>query len=175
MDISTDDVKAAAKVLRSRLAADGVEISHSLALEATAAQLGLRDWNTAAAALASRSGLGAPIPVLRVHDDALARDFYLRWLGFEIEWEHRFEPDLPLYVRLRRDAAVLDLSEHHGDGTPGGVVWIPIGDVSSLRYELQKRGHPRARPGIERSAPGGPTMTLTDPFGNVLRFCQPSD
>lgn len=175
MDISTDDAKVAAKALRSRLASEGIHISHALALEATAAQLGLRDWNTAAAMLNQRSGVGAPVPVLRIQDDALARDFYVRWLGFEIEWEHRFEPGLPLYARLRRDTAVLDLSEHYGDGTPGCVVWVPVEDVYALREELRKRGHPGARPGVERSAPGGATMTLTDPFGNELRFCEPTE
>ena len=174
MDISTDDAKSAAKSLCSRLAAEGVHISHSLALEATAAQLGLRDWNTASAVL-DGPRLGPAVPVLRIQDDQLARDFYVRWLGFEVEWEHRFDPGLPLYCRVRRDAAVLDLSEHYGDGTPGGVLWIPVKDVYALRDELRKRGHPGARPGVERSAPGGPTMTITDPCGNVLRFCQRTD
>lgn len=30
------------------------------------------------------------------------------------------------------------------------------------------------RPGIDRDAPGGPTMTIIDPFGNELRFCEPN-
>lgn len=65
------------------------------------------------------AALGAPVPVLRMHHEALAREFYLDYLGFGVEWAHRFEPDLPLYLRIRRGNAVLDLSEHHGDGTPG--------------------------------------------------------
>ena len=73
MDISTDDAKSAAKSLRSRLAAEGVHISHSLALEATAAQLGLRDWNTASAVL-DGPRLGPAVPVLRIQDDQLARE-----------------------------------------------------------------------------------------------------
>ena len=47
--------------------------------------------------------------------------------------------------------------------------------AQDLHDELRKRGHPGARPGVERSAPGGPTMTITDPCGNVLRFCQRTD
>ncbi len=39
-----------------------------------------------------------------------------------MKWEHRFEPGLPLYARVRRDQAVLDLSEHHGDGTFGNTL-----------------------------------------------------
>lgn len=118
--------------------------------------------------------LGAPVPILRMFDVAAAYDFYLDDLGFAVEWEHRFEPDLPLYARIRRDDLVLDLSEHHGDGTPGTALWIPVGDVEALHRELAAKRHPRSRPGIERDAPGGPTVTVLDPSGNELRFCQPT-
>ncbi|PWD50237.1 glyoxalase/bleomycin resistance/extradiol dioxygenase family protein [Serinibacter arcticus] len=118
--------------------------------------------------------IGAPIPVLRVFDDALTRAFYLDYLRFEVVFEHRFEPGLPLYRRVRRDSALLDLSEHHGDSTPGSSVWFPVSDVHALHAELHHRGHPSLRPGIDPDAPGGPTMDLIDPFGNGLRFCQPT-
>lgn len=118
-------------------------------------------------------GLGAAVPVLRIFDEARARDFYLGWLGFVLEWEHRFEPGLPLYARIRRDGAVLDLSAHHGDGTPGSVVWLPVRDVSALHDELHRHPAPPLRPAIDRTAPGGPTLEVLDPFGNALRFCQP--
>lgn len=72
------------------------------------------------AAQAARTG--APVPVLRVQDWSVAEAFYRDQLGFAVAWVHRFEADLPAYARVRRDATVLDLSEHHGDGTPGAVV-----------------------------------------------------
>ncbi|OYN90233.1 glyoxalase superfamily protein [Parenemella sanctibonifatiensis] len=117
---------------------------------------------------------GPAVPVLRIQDVALATEFYVDYLGFGIEWEHRFEPGLPLYARIRRGDTVLDLSEHHGDGTPGTVVWIPIADAESFHAELVARPHRRLRPGIDTDAPGGPTIQVIDPFGNTLRFCQPS-
>lgn len=119
------------------------------------------------------AGVGAPVPVLRILDETEARRFYVEHLGFAVVFEHRFEPGLPLYLRVRRGACELDLSEHHGDGTFGSVVWIPVADVRALHAELATRPHPRLRPGIDADAPGGPTMDVTDPFGNVLRFCQP--
>ncbi|MFC3690275.1 glyoxalase superfamily protein [Aquipuribacter hungaricus] len=64
------------------------------------------------------------------------------------------------------------MSEHHGDGTPGSVVWVPVDDLPVLHAELGQRRHAGLRPGIDRRAPGGPTMDVTDPFGNVLRLCQ---
>ena len=81
---------------------------------------------------------------------------------------------MPLYAQVHRDAAVLHLSEHHGDGTPGTVVWVPVRDVRALHGELTGRRHPRLRPGVDIHAPGGPTMEVLDPFDNVLRLCQPS-
>ena len=32
------------------------------------------------------------VPVLRSFDEAKAREFYVDFLGFTVEWEHRFEP-----------------------------------------------------------------------------------
>lgn len=178
MDLNLDDAKMAARALRHALASADVLISHSRALEIVAAQFGFADWNTAAARLPAGPagfgpvGFGPVVPVLRVHDEARAREFYVDYLGFDVEWEHRFEPRMPLYLRVRRDQAVLDLSEHHGDGTPGTVVWIPIASADALHAELSRRPHAPLRPGIDRDAPGGPTIEVIDPFGNVLRFCE---
>lgn len=169
------DHELAARVLRRDLADRGIEVTHSDALEVVAHQLGQRDGNTAAAAVPHTSvtaQLGTAVPVLRVQDGASAVTFYTRVLGFTCLWEHRFEADLPLYARVRRDDALLDLSEHHGDGTPGAVVWIDVRDVTALRAELAPRLEPRQRPAVEDDAPGGPTLSVLDPFGNTLRFCQ---
>lgn len=175
MDLTRDDAKTAARALRQGLAEADIPISHGRSLEIVARQLGFADWNTASARLpqqGARSGAG--VPVLRIHDETLARQFYLDYLGFTPEWEHRFEPALPLYLRIRRLQTVLDLSEHHGDGTPGTVVWVPVDDADAFLSDLSSRPHPRLRPGIDPDAPGGPTIEVTDPFGNVLRFCAPA-
>lgn len=118
---------------------------------------------------------GPAVPVLRIHDEALAREFYLDYLRFAVEWEHRFEPGMPLYLRIRRDETVVDLSEHHGDGTPGAAVWVPVASAAAFHADISGRPHPRLRPGIDRDAPGGPTVEVTDPFGNILRFCEVTD
>ncbi len=55
--------------------------------------------------------------MLRSFDEAKAREFYVGFLGFTIDWEHRFEPDLPLYMQVSRDGIVFHISEHHGDGS----------------------------------------------------------
>ncbi|MEZ0115812.1 catechol 2,3-dioxygenase-like lactoylglutathione lyase family enzyme [Catenulispora sp. EB89] len=178
---NTDRAKALAKLLREDLAAAGFDIPHSLALELTAHQVGAKDWNVLAA-LAGRPGagrnappeIGAGIPVLRVMSVAAALPFYLEYLGFTLDWEHRFEPGLPLYVQVSRSQAVLHLSEHHGDGSPNGVAWFPVADVFDLHAELLARPNAPLRPGLDLDAPGGPTFHVIDPYGNVLRFAQVS-
>ncbi len=45
------------------------------------------------------------IPILHIFDVTKARQFYLDYLGFQVDWEHRFEPALPLYLRFRAAAA----------------------------------------------------------------------
>jgi len=56
--------------------------------------------------------LGRTVPTLRIFDEAKAREFYVDFLGFAIDWEHRFEDGLPLYMQLSKDDCVLHLSEH---------------------------------------------------------------
>jgi catechol 2,3-dioxygenase-like lactoylglutathione lyase family enzyme len=55
------------------------------------------------------------VPILRSFDETKAREFYVDFLGFTVDWTHRFEPDLPLYMQVSRDGIVLHISEHHGD------------------------------------------------------------
>ncbi|MFD1344644.1 glyoxalase superfamily protein [Litorisediminicola beolgyonensis] len=113
-----------------------------------------------------------PVPILRSYREEEARDFYLRFLGFEIGFEHRFGPDLPLYMEVRRGAAVLHLSEHHGDASPGAAVRIETDGLADYHREITARGHRGARPGIVEQSWGFREMALTDPAGNRLIFCE---
>ena len=71
-------------------------------------------------------------PVLPVVDASVAAEWYARRLGFVTEFEHRFEPGLPLYVGLVRDDARIHLSEHTGDARPGTLVYLWVPDVDSV-------------------------------------------
>lgn len=111
------------------------------------------------------------VPILRSFDEAKARDFYLDFLGFEVEFEHRFADDAPLYMGIRRDTCQLHISEHHGDATPGARVRIRHEDMVGLAKELSNKRHPNARPGMPCPTPWGHLeLTVTDPFGNKLTF-----
>ena len=124
---------------------------------------------------AADAALAAPIPILRSFSEAEARDFYLRYLGFSVVFEHRFEPDLPLYMEIRRGACVLHVSEHHGDAAPGTSLRITVDDVDAFLRDLNGRGHPRLRPAIVHQPWGVREVSLSDPSGNRLVFCQDDD
>lgn len=75
-------------------------------------------------------------PILRIFDESKARRFYLDFLGYRIDFEHRFEPDLPLYMQVSRDESMLHLSKHHGDGTPGQHIRIEVIGDAEFHAEL---------------------------------------
>lgn len=114
--------------------------------------------------------LGPIVPILRMFDEARAREFYVDFLGFGVDWEHRFAPDLPLYMQVSREGCVLHLSEHHGDALPGSALRIETTDLGSLHSELLAKRYRYARPGIEDTPWGTREMCITDPFGNRLIF-----
>ena len=110
------------------------------------------------------------IPILRMFDIAKAREFYVEWLGMTIDWEHRFEPDLPLYMQVSRGDLVLHLTEHHGDCCPGAKVFVHVDDVESLHRELIEKKYNYNRPGLEIAPWNAKTVTVSDPFGNQIVF-----
>lgn len=114
------------------------------------------------------------IPILRIFSVDKAREFYLDFLGFQLDWEHRFAPDLPLYMQIHRDGLILHLSEHHGDATPGSAVFARVEDLKALERELLAKRYGYARPQAE-AVDWGLEMQVADPFGNRLRFCQQID
>ncbi len=75
--------------------------------------------------------LQAATPILRIFDEAKAREFYLDFLGFRLDWQHRFDDHAPLYMQVSKEACVLHLSEHHGDCCPGAALRIATDDVAA--------------------------------------------
>ncbi len=115
---------------------------------------------------------GACTPIFRSFDEAKAKEFYVGFLGFEVTFEHRFEPTMPLYMGLRLGDAVIHLSEHHGDAAPGGSVRIRCDDVEALCKALNAKKYPHARPGFHDQEWGNREMSIGDPFHNRVIFWQ---
>jgi hypothetical protein len=109
------------------------------------------------------------IPILRVADAEISVAWY-RQLGYEKEWEHRFEPSFPAFVSLARHGTSRRfLSEHSADaGGPlvaGTVVYLRLGDVDAIAEQFDAEI-------VEMS--WAREVWLTDPDGNRLRIGTPS-
>jgi hypothetical protein len=102
----------------------------------------------------------AIVPIFRVADGVAAAAWYRR-LGFSVEGEHRFAPELPLYLYLRRGDCWLHLSEHTGDAPAGSLVYLYVDDVDAIAAEfaVEVTDQPWAR-----------EIELTDVDGNRLRI-----
>jgi uncharacterized glyoxalase superfamily protein PhnB len=109
-------------------------------------------------------------PILRIFDEVKAKEFYVDFLEFVIDWEHRFDDSLPLYMQVSKDSCVLHLSEHHGDASPGSALRIETTELAALNQRLLAKSYRYARPGIESTAWKTREMRITDPFGNRLVF-----
>ena len=94
----------------------------------------------------------------------------MNYLGFTVDWEHRFEPGMPLYMQVSRAGCVLHLTEHHGDCCPGAAMRIQVSDVDAFHAELCTRRYGNARPSVHDMPWGSRDMSVTDPFGNRLTF-----
>jgi uncharacterized glyoxalase superfamily protein PhnB len=115
--------------------------------------------------------LGRTVPILRMFDEAKAKEFYVDFLGFAVDWEHRFEAGAPLYMQVSRDGCVLQLSEHYGDSSPGAVVRIETTDLDAFQRHLAEKKYKFARPGPPEEMPWGTReVGIRDPFGNKLTF-----
>lgn len=110
------------------------------------------------------------IPILRIFDEARAKEFYIDFLGMNIDWEHRFEENTPLYLQVSRHDLVLHLSEHSGDGTPGTRVFIATDHLDDLYNEIKDKQYKYNRPSIEEAPWGDRVMECIDPFANMLLF-----
>ncbi len=100
------------------------------------------------------------VPIFHVKNGHESAKWYAR-LGFTVDGEHRFAPELPLYLFLRRGADALHLSEHQGDARPDSLVYLYVNDVDEIAAEFGAHiiDQPWAR-----------EVHVTDPDGNRFRI-----
>jgi catechol 2,3-dioxygenase-like lactoylglutathione lyase family enzyme len=110
------------------------------------------------------------MPTLRMTSYARSKKFYVDGLGFNIDWEHRFKPDFPVFMQVSRDGLAFFLTEHTGDCPVGGLVHLYVPDVDAWYAEFQAKGVPVKEP-PSQSLQGLRDMTIVDPDGNRLRIC----
>ncbi|SFJ41736.1 MULTISPECIES: glyoxalase superfamily protein [unclassified Phyllobacterium] len=173
------NAKAMAKVLRDAFAEREQAIKQSEALEIVARQFGLANWNILAARIdgvAENSAIAfeQAVPIVRIFDVAKAHEFYLGFLGFKVDWEHRYGDNFPLYTQISRGGLRLHLSEHAGDATPGGNMVIYMKGIRTFHAELSAKNYRYMKPGLHDE---GTRLELevTDPFNNHMRFMEVTD
>jgi catechol 2,3-dioxygenase-like lactoylglutathione lyase family enzyme len=119
------------------------------------------------------------IPLFRIFDVDKAKEFYVGFLGFRVDWEARFDETAPLYIQISRDGLLLHLSEHHGDACPGSTAVVQVagspGTLEAYHRKIAAKGYRFMRPGIELAPWNARVMEVIDPFGNRLRFNEPVD
>jgi catechol 2,3-dioxygenase-like lactoylglutathione lyase family enzyme len=118
---------------------------------------------------------GRVVPTFRIFSLEKAREFYLGFLGFKVDWEHRFDPEAPVYMQVSRDGLVFHLSEHHGDGTPGSTAYVYMTGVEALHRELSEKKYKYNRPGIQKQEWGMLELQVVDPFSNRITFGEPHE
>lgn len=171
------DAKTMAKAMREALAARDLTISHSEALEIVARQFGLANWNILSARIEPPAVREQTIvfertaPIVRIFDVARAHEFYLGYLGFSVDWEHRYGDNFPLYTQVSRGSLVLHLSEHAGDATPGGNMVVYMQGIRDFHKELAGKDYRYMKPGLEHED-GRLTVEVIDPFSNHIRFME---
>jgi catechol 2,3-dioxygenase-like lactoylglutathione lyase family enzyme len=112
------------------------------------------------------------IPVLRIFDFPRAKQFYVDFLGFKVDWEEETDPEGPRCMEVSRGGMVLHLSSHHGDDTPGSKIYFDTTGLDQLHREITSRKYKFWRPGIEKNPWGTRSMEVGDPFGNRLFFSE---
>ncbi len=175
------DAKAMARSLRAALGESQISLSHSECLELVAKQFALNNWNVLSAKIdaaqpaadaAGGQKLEVAIPILRIFSVEKAKEFYVDFLGFKIDWEHRFGDNFPLYAQVSRLGLKLHLSEHHGDASPGSTVFIWMRGIADYHRELLAKNYRYNKPGLEDAPWDAKVMQVSDPFGNALRFSE---
>jgi uncharacterized glyoxalase superfamily protein PhnB len=110
------------------------------------------------------------VPILRIFDVARAFEFYCGFLGFKVDWEHRFEPESPMYMQVSRGTLRFHLSEHHGDGSPGAHVFVEMTGVEGFHREVTDKNYKFMKPCLQDEFYGARSMRVIDPFGNRISF-----
>jgi catechol 2,3-dioxygenase-like lactoylglutathione lyase family enzyme len=153
---------AIADALRAGLAEEGHALSHETCLRLVARQFGIPETGPE---------FSPPLPIFRIFDVDRAMEFYVGFLGFEVDWEHRFGDAFPLYCQLSRGAFRMHLSEHSGDASPGAKAFAPIRGIDAFHAELAAKPYRYNRPAIQEQ-PWGREVEVTDPFSNRIAFCE---
>ena len=109
------------------------------------------------------------IPTFRILDYDQAIAFYILGLGFNIDWEHRFGANEPVYMQISRNGLTLHLSENERFKT-GVILFVESKELNKLYEDLKRRSVVENLSKPTKTAWQTIQMEIEDPFGNLLRF-----
>jgi len=101
-------------------------------------------------------------PIVRVRSLSASVDYYIRVLGFKLDWEN---PGLMASVSRGRFGLFLCEGDQ---GNPGSWVWIGVSDAEALFEEYRAKGAKIRHPPTNYAWTY--EMQVEDPDGNVLRL-----
>ena len=106
--------------------------------------------------------LGGAQPILRVADLAASIDYYVKSMGFTVDFATE-----GVFASVGRDRCHFYLCQ--GDqGHPGTWAWIGVNDAAALEADLRTRGAKIRQ--TSQNFPWAYEMQVEDLDGNVLRF-----
>jgi catechol 2,3-dioxygenase-like lactoylglutathione lyase family enzyme len=107
------------------------------------------------------------MPTLRITDYSRSKAFYVDRLGFQIDWEHRFKADFPVFMQISRGGLAFFLTEHTGDCPVGGLIHLYVPDVDEWFSEFREK-QVSVREAPNESLQGLRSMMVVDPDGNKI-------
>ena len=109
------------------------------------------------------------IPTFRITDYKKAIAFYIDFLGFNIDWEHRFGETEPIYMQISKNGLVLHLSEN-GRFKTGVIIFVETKGIENFRKNILNTKNGKLIPEILTTNWNTKQLEIEDPFGNLLRF-----
>jgi hypothetical protein len=109
------------------------------------------------------------VPTFRILDYEKAISFYMDWMEFHLDWEHRLSPEDPVYMQISLNGLCLHLSENPRFKT-GNIVFVETHHIENLHARLADSSTHFSAPEISKTPWGTLQMEIEDPFGNLLRF-----
>ncbi len=107
------------------------------------------------------------IPTFRILDYEKSIQFYVDFLGFNIDWEHRFGETEPVYMQVSKNGLTLHLTENERFQTEV-IVFVKTKGIDSYYLEISKKDP--SVPKVSSTPWQTKQMEIEDPFGNLLRF-----
>ena len=86
----------------------------------------------------------------------MSKQFYVDGLGFQVDWEHRFEPGFPVFAQVSRDGLAFFLTEHTGDCPVGGLIhlYVAVEPTAGLKPRRSRSALTKKLPSVTTTSPG---------------------